>query len=92
MDGHLTFLGGHPPTQGWSPTRRKCKTRDLEFGTYTSLTKLTTGDNYHGWSPNIPILAPTHPRKVTHKPRDGHPSEESVLKKGNFALRFNSQN
>ena len=51
MDGHLPSLGGsptnprmvshqpkdgQPPTQGWSPTRRKC-TKDLEFGTYTLL-------------------------------------------------------
>ena len=80
MDGHLPSLGwsptilgmvthqpknGHPLTLGWSPTRRKCTT-DLEFGTYTLLSKLTPGDNCHGWSPTIP-------RRVTRQPKDGHP-------------------
>ena len=53
---------GHPPTLGWSPTRRKC-TIDLEFGTYTLLTKLTPGDSCHGWSPAIP-------QRVTQQPKD----------------------
>ena len=38
---------------GGSPTRGKC-TIVLEFGNYTLLTKLTPGDNFHGWSPTIP--------------------------------------
>ena len=64
-------LEGHPPTQGWSPTRRKCIT-DLEFGIYTLLTKSAPGDNCHGWSPGIP-------RRVSHLPKDGHPPEGSML-------------
>ena len=76
-------LEGHPPTHGWSPTKRKCTT-DLEFGTFTLLTKLTLGDNCHGWSPSI------H-RMITYLPKDGHPLEGSVLKTGNFALRLNTQ-
>ena len=58
MDGHL-------PSLGWSPTIRTCTT-DLEFGTYTFLTKLTPGDNCHGWSTTIL-------RMVVHQPKDGHP-------------------
>ena len=54
---------GHLPTQGWSPTRRECP-KDLEFGTYTLLTKLTLGDNYNGWSPTINRMVP-HPKMVT---------------------------
>ena len=27
----LVNIDGHPQTQGWSPTRRKCST-DMEFG------------------------------------------------------------
>ena len=42
---------GHPPTQGWATTRRKC-TVDFGFGTYTLLMKLTPGDNCHGCSLN----------------------------------------
>ena len=71
----------HPPPQGRSTTnlrmvtnqpkdghpkkRRKCTT-DMEFGTYTLLTKLTPGDNCHWWSPTIL-------RRVTCQPWDGHP-------------------
>ena len=51
---------GCPPSQGWSPTRRKCTTM-IEFGTYIKLTKLIIGQNCHGWSP--PII----PRMVTHQ-------------------------
>ena len=61
---------GHPLTLGWSPTRRKCTT-DLEFGTYTLLSKLTPGDNCHGWSPTIP-------RRVTRQPMDGHPPPQGL--------------
>ena len=66
----------HPPPQGRSPTnlrmvtnqtkdghpnkRRKCTT-GMEFGTYTSLTKLTPRDNCHGWSPTILIMVTYHP-------------------------------
>ena len=56
---------GHLPTQGCLTTRRRCTT-DLEFGTYTSLKKLTLGDNCHGWTPTI------H-RMVPHPPKDGPP-------------------
>ena len=56
---------GHPLTLGWSPTRRKCTT-GVEFGTYTLLSKLTPGDNCHGWSSTIPW-------RVTRQPKDGHP-------------------
>ena len=99
MDGHLPSLGwlptilgmvthqpknGHPLTFGWSSTRRKCST-DLEFGTYTLLSKLTPGDNCHGWSPTIP-------RRVTRQPKDDQPPKGSVLQTWNLALRFNSQN
>ena len=55
----------HPPTQGWSPTKRNCS-RDMELGTYTLLTKLAPGDNCYGWSLTIP-------RMVTNQPKDGHP-------------------
>ena len=56
---------GHPPTLGWSPTRRKCTT-DFKFGTYTLLTKIRLGENCHGW-----LL--TNPTMVTHQPKNGHP-------------------
>ena len=56
MDGHITLLDGHQPTQGWLPTNlrmvtqiRKC-IADLEFCTYTLL---TPGDNCHEWSPTL---------------------------------------
>ena len=62
----------------------KCIT-DLEFGTFTLLTKLIPGDNCHAWSPTIP-------RMVTPQPKDGHPPEESVLQTWNLALRLNTQN
>ena len=65
------YLDGHPPTLGWSPTRRKCTT-DMEFGNYTLLTKLTPGDNCHGWSPTIPV-------RVTRRPKDGHPPTQGWL-------------
>ena len=77
-------LDGHPLTLGWSPTRRKCTT-DLEFGTYTLLSKLTPGDNCQGWSPTIP-------RMVTHQPKDGHPTEACMLQTRNLTLRLISQN
>ena len=57
---------GHPPTQGWSPSRRK-RTTNVEFGNYTILTKLTLGDNCHGWSPTIHRMVPTNLRMVTHQ-------------------------
>ena len=75
---------GHPPTQGWSPTRRKC-TKDFEFCNYTSLTKLTPGDNCHGWSH-------TMPRRVSRQPKDDHPPEGSILQTWNLALKLYSQN
>ena len=50
---------------------------DFEFGTYTFLTKLTPGDNCHGWSPTIP-------RMVTH--------QKDVYYRLGLALRLNSQN
>ena len=73
---------GHQPTQGWSPTKRKCTT-DLQFGIYTLLTKLTLGDNCYGWSPSIHRMVP-HPHK------DGHPLEGSVIKTGNLVPRINT--
>ena len=59
---------GHPPTLGWSPTRRKCTT-DFKFGTYTLLTKMRLGENCHGWSPTNPRISPTNPRMFTTSPR-----------------------
>ena len=56
---------GCPPTKGWSPTKRKCTT-DMEFGTYTLLTKLTPGDNCHGWSPTISRMV-THHKDVYYR-------------------------
>ena len=53
------------PKDGHPKKRRKCTT-DMEFGTYTLLTKLTPGDNCHGWSPTIL-------RMVTYHSWDGHP-------------------
>ena len=66
----------HPPTKVRSPTilkmvtnqlkdghpkkRRKCTT-DMEFSTYELLTKLTPGDNCHGWSPAILRMVTYHP-------------------------------
>ena len=38
----------------------------MEFGNYTLLTKLTPGDNCHGWSLTIPW-------RVTHQTKHGHP-------------------
>ena len=55
---------GHPPTLGWSPTRRKC-TSNMEFGTYTLLSKLTLGDNCHRWSPTIHRMVLTNLRMVS---------------------------
>ena len=78
---------GHPPTQGWSPTKRKCTT-DLVFGTHIiSLTKLTpqvtTAMDGH-----LPSLAglPTNPRMVIHQPKDSHPQEGSVIPTCNLSL------
>ena len=51
---------GHPPILTWSPSRKKCTT-DMEFGTYTLLTKLIPGDNCHGWSPTILRMVTYHP-------------------------------
>ena len=46
-----TAMDGHLPSLGWSNTRRNCS-KDLEFGTYTLLTKLAPGDLPSlGWSP-----------------------------------------
>ena len=60
----VTMLGWCSPTNLRMVTqRRKCT--DMEFGTYTLLTKLTLGDNCHGKSPSI------H-RMVIHKPKDGY--------------------
>ena len=54
---------GQPPAQDWSPTKPGMVTHqpmdghppegsvqqtDMEFFTYTPLTKITPGDNYHG--------------------------------------------
>ena len=89
--GHLSSLGWPPSSQEWSPTRMKC-TKDREFGQYTLLTKLTPGGNCHRWSHTITRIAPTHPRMVTHKPKDGYPPEGSVLKTANLILGLNSQN
>ena len=74
----------HPPTQGWSPTKRNCS-RDMELGTYTLLTKLAPGDNCYGQSPTIP-------RIVTHQPQDGLPQEGSVVELWNLAPTHYSQN
>ena len=59
----------------------------MEFGTYTLLTKLTPGDNCHGWSPTIL-------RMVTHQPKVkvGHPQEGCVLQTWNMLLRLDSEN
>ena len=69
---------------GWSPIRRK-GTTDMEFGNYALLTKLTLGDNCHGWSLTIHKMAPDCSK-------DGHPPKRSVLKTGNLALRLKTQN
>jgi len=65
------YLDGHPPTLGWSPTRRKCTT-DMEFGNYTLLTKLQVTTAMDG---PLPFLwgSPADPRMVTHQPKDGYP-------------------
>ena len=66
---------GHPPTLGWSPTRRKCTT-DLEFSTYILLTKLTSGYLLTKLTPGyLPTLRGSHtnPRSVAHQPKYGHP-------------------
>ena len=68
---------GHPPAGSVLMT--------WNFSTLTKLTKLTPGDNFHGWSPTIL-------RMVNHQPKDGHPPEGSVLQTWNLALRLNSQN
>ena len=82
---------GSPINTRWSPInlrmvtqRRKCTT-DLEFGTYTLLTKLTPGENCYGWLPTIL-------RMVTHQPKDGHPPEGSVLQTWNLAGPLYSKN
>ena len=67
---------GHPPTLGWSPTRRKCTT-DLEFSTYILLTKLTSGYLLTKLTPGyLPTLRGSHtnPRSVAHQPKYGHPT------------------
>ena len=76
-------MAGHPPTQGWSPTKRNCS-RDMELGTYTLLTKLAPGDNCYGGSPTIP-------RIVIHQPKDGHPPKGFIIQTRNLAIRLNSQ-
>ena len=67
--GHLPSLGGSPtnprkvtnqPKDGHPKKRRKCTT-DMEFSTYKLLTKLTQGDNCHGWSPTILKMVTYHP-------------------------------
>ena len=99
--GHIPSLGGsptnprmvthqhkdgHPPNQRWSPTWRKCTT-DMEFGTYTLLTKIRLGENYHGWSPTNPRMVTHQPKEVHHQPKDGHTPEGNVLQTSNWALR-----
>ena len=82
---------GHPPTLGWSPTRRKCTT-DFKFGTYTLLTKMRLGENCHGWSPTNPRIVTHQPKDVHHQPKDGHPPEGNVLQTSNWALKHYLQN
>ena len=60
--------------------RRECTTV-LEFGTYTILTKLTSGDNCHGLSPIIL-------RMVSHQPKDGHPEKEVQYRHGIWHLHI----
>ena len=66
MDGHLLSLG-LSPTNPWMVTHQK----EVHYRLGTLFTKLTPGDDYNGWSPTIPSLAP-------HPPRDGHPPEGSL--------------
>ena len=74
--GHLPSLGGsptnpgkvtnqpkdghQPPKDGHPKKRRKCTT-DMEFGSYTLLTKLAPGDNCHASSPTILRMVTYHP-------------------------------
>ena len=37
-------------------------------------------------------MIPTIPRRIPHKPKDGHPPERSILKTGNLALKLKTQN
>ena len=62
MDGHPPSLGGSPakPKDGHPKKRRKCTT-DMEFGSYTLLTKLAPGDNCHASSPTILRMVTYHP-------------------------------
>ena len=70
--GRVLSQGGSPATHGWSPTNLRMVTQimncitDIKFGTSTLLTKLTPGDNCHGWSPTILSMD-------GHQPKDGHP-------------------
>ena len=85
---------GHPPTLGWSPTRRKCTT-DLEFSTYILLTKLTSGYLLTKLTPGyLPTLRGSHTRRK-YPPRLGtwhlDPKEGSMLQTRNLALRLESQ-
>ena len=74
--GHLPSLGGsptnpgkvtnqpkdghQPPKDGHPKKRRKCTT-DMDFGSYTLLTKLAPGDNCHASSPTILRMVTYHP-------------------------------
>ena len=59
---------GHQPTNVRMVTQRRKCTTDLEFGTYTLLTKLTPGDKCHGWSATILNM-------VSHQAKDDHPKK-----------------
>ena len=74
--GHIPSLGGspphprmvtHQPKDGHPPKMvTHLKAADMEFDTYTLLTKQAPADNCHGWSPTILRIA-------VHQPKDSHP-------------------
>ena len=61
------FRKSSRPTKDDHPKKRRKCTTDIEFGTYTLLTKLTPGDNCHGWLPTILEMV-AHPRMVPCQP------------------------
>ena len=69
----MTAIEGHQQSLGWSrsPNIRKCTT-DMEFRYYTSLIKLTAGDNCHGWllanARMVTQIGPAWPRLTSFGP------------------------
>ena len=63
MDGNLPSLGGSHTNSRMVTNQPKDghQNKEVEFGTYTFLTKLTPLDNCPGWSPSIL-------RMVAHQP------------------------